>query len=111
MRDREQSCSAISRANLSHGAFRLWHAILYYRDPFFGASKLSVRKASEMIGAEQRSVINWIKELHANGWLLVDKATAGKPSQYQLMDGCGNAVPIEEEDYEFFHIFHGEQKP
>lgn len=76
---------------MSHGAFRLWHALRDYTDH---ASKCfpGQRRLAADIGCDPHSLRRWTGELIAAAWLKVDGGKPGFGFTYTVMDGNGQPL-------------------
>ena len=76
---------------LSHGAFRLWHALRDYTDH---ASKCfpGQRRLAADIGCNLHSLKPWTEELTSAGWLAVSTSGIGEGFTYTVLDGNGRPL-------------------
>jgi len=76
---------------VSHGAFRLWHALRDYTDHnsrcFPGQ-----RRLADDTGCDPHSLRRWTRELTAAKWLKIDSAKPGLGFTYTVMDGTGQPL-------------------
>jgi hypothetical protein len=83
-------------AELSHGAFRLWH-LYYNRSDEKSQCNWGFRKISKTIRCKKDSVSRWNKELEAAQWLSIftegkTGIAGGNRNYYVVLDGQGNPI-------------------
>lgn len=100
-RTRGEAFSALLRAGISHGAFRVWHCLRDHENRRTGKCCPGYRTLAEEIHCSQHSIKGWLDELKAAGWLDWEVTTsrptienpAGRSNSYTLLDGCGRVLP------------------
>lgn len=87
----ETFAEIIRDRRVSHGAFRLWHALRDYTDH---ASKCfpGQRRLSTDIGCDPHSLRRWTGELIAAAWLKVEGGKPGLGFTYTVLDGTGQPL-------------------
>ena len=87
----ETFAAIIRDRRLSHGAFRLWHALRDYTDH---ASQCfpGQRRLAKDIGCNLHSLKPWTAELMAAGWLKMTKGKPGDGFTYTVMRGTGQPL-------------------
>jgi hypothetical protein len=95
---------------ISHGAFRLWHALRDYMHSGTGKCFTGQRTLSEDIGCKPHSIRGWVIELVQSGWLSIEcngkpfpiaellaapkqRKQKGRRFLYQLLGGSGEPLP------------------
>lgn len=100
-RSRAQVFSAlISDGRLSHGAFRLWHALYDHMNSRTGQCNPGQRRLADMIGCDVHSLKRWTGELIDAGWIVVEAQKWGGPKawrrgesfRYTMLDGQGELL-------------------
>lgn len=99
----ETFAALIRDRRISHGAFRLWHALRDYTDHTSRCFPGQRRLATD-IGCNIHSIKPWTKELVVAGWLKCSGRKPGEGFIYTLMDGTGQPLrkvatpPVAEND-------------
>ncbi len=79
---------------LSHGAFRLWHYYLGFRNSETGFCFVGQRKTRQEMHCDVASVKTWTKQLIEAGYLEIAGRGPHGTFKYMLMDGLGSACSL-----------------
>ncbi|HEX3716936.1 MAG TPA: helix-turn-helix domain-containing protein [Verrucomicrobiae bacterium] len=84
---------------LSHGAFRLWHALYHHRDHEEGLCCPGQRTISKEIGCDVHSLQDWTDELVQRRWLRFHRTGRNGKTFYVLLDSTDHEpLPLRKSD-------------
>jgi hypothetical protein len=87
---RAQAFDDLRIADISHGAFRLWHCLYSYANHNTGLCFPGYRRITDDIHCDVHSIDRWITELQAKGWLSRSKVAREKKTDKNGKELKGN---------------------